>query len=342
MTKRLHLPLLCLFVALCVETPARAQSDAERKAAAEALFDEGRRLVETGDLSAACTKFEQSEALDSAPGTLLNLADCYERAGRLASAWATFKRAAAAARTRAQVEREGFARERAAALEPRLSRLTIDVPTAARVAGLTITRDEAPVLEALWGQAVPVDGGTLVVRVSAPGRVAWEQQVVLSTERAAASITVPVLPEVGAATSTSGTTATEPPNDAGPTPGTRRHEPLGTYLLGGLGAVTLVTGGVLGGVAASTNAASTDHCSATDENLCSARGVTLRDHALSYGNASTVLVPLGVAGLVGATIVHFTARGPREAAARDPRALVVGASSTVAGDGLSLQVSGRW
>jgi hypothetical protein len=55
-------------------------------AAAEALFREGRDAAKHGDLETACADFAESQRLDPAPGTLLNLAECEEKLGRVASA----------------------------------------------------------------------------------------------------------------------------------------------------------------------------------------------------------------------------------------------------------------
>src|SRR6478735_9605838 len=49
------------------------------QAKAEALFDEGRRLLAAARFAEACPKFAESQRLDSALGTLLNLGDCYEK-----------------------------------------------------------------------------------------------------------------------------------------------------------------------------------------------------------------------------------------------------------------------
>ena len=109
-------------------------------AAAEALFREGRELIEKGEVDAACEKFAESQRLDASSGTLLNLASCHEKQGKTATAWAEFLAAARLARTQGRPERSKEAESRAAALEPTLAyvRITMDDP----VEGLTIHRDE--------------------------------------------------------------------------------------------------------------------------------------------------------------------------------------------------------
>ena len=46
--------------------------------AAEALFEEGRRLLEAGRTDEACLKLAESLAQEMSSGTLLNLALCHE------------------------------------------------------------------------------------------------------------------------------------------------------------------------------------------------------------------------------------------------------------------------
>jgi hypothetical protein len=152
-------------VVLCFASIAHADGD---KATAEALFSEGRRLMASGNYATACEKFAASQKLDPGLGTSLNLADCYEKSGRTASAWVEFRDAASAAHRVGSKDREQVARARADALEKQLSRLTLVEKTPhpeQRVA-----RDGAPVDRAVLGMAVPVDPGQHVVDVVAVDR----------------------------------------------------------------------------------------------------------------------------------------------------------------------------
>jgi serine/threonine-protein kinase len=145
------------------------------KAAAEALFEEGRQLAQDGATAAACAKFEQSESLEPAAGTLLNLADCYEKLGRTASAWGALRDATARAELAGEARRAEAARAKAASLEVRLPRLRLVLDDAP--AGLKVQQDQRVVVDALWGTPLPVDPGRHEVSAGAPGFVSWSQAV---------------------------------------------------------------------------------------------------------------------------------------------------------------------
>ena len=158
---------LCLFLAPF----ARAES-ATDKTTAEVLFKQAREKLAAGDYAAACPAFEASQRLDPAAGTLLNLADCYERVGRIASAWAYFTEVAGMSAATGQVKREAVARQRAEALVPRLANISIRVLGGG--AGRTVVRDGTLIDKALFGTPVPVDPGDHLIEVTAPGPLARE------------------------------------------------------------------------------------------------------------------------------------------------------------------------
>src|SRR5450631_2539890 len=100
---------------------------------AQALFDEGKRLMQAGKLDEACPKLQKSFEIDPAGGTLLHLASCFEQAGKLASAWLRYNDALSMAKRDHRKDREDAARGKVADLEPRLARLHLVVPDASRV-----------------------------------------------------------------------------------------------------------------------------------------------------------------------------------------------------------------
>jgi tRNA A-37 threonylcarbamoyl transferase component Bud32 len=84
-----------------------------------------------------------------------------------------------------------LAKERFAALEPRLSYLTVNVPDSSRVDGLVITRDGEPVDAAEWNRSLPEDIGSHVIEGKAPGYEPWRTTVVIAAERETKAVTVP-------------------------------------------------------------------------------------------------------------------------------------------------------
>jgi hypothetical protein len=180
------LPLLAVTL---TSLPLAAQSgDA---AAARTLFNEARTLSAAGKFAEACPKFEESLRLNRGIGTQFNLADCWEKVGRIASAWGQFLEVAAGARAAGQPDREQVARDRAAALEPKLPRLVIEV--AAAPPGLEVKRDGVVVGAAVFTTPVPMDPGLHVVEATAPGKRPWKGEVTVPSQPGTVSIRVPEL-----------------------------------------------------------------------------------------------------------------------------------------------------
>jgi hypothetical protein len=172
---------------VCLGATARAQS-----AEAEVLFREGRDLIKRGKTAAGCDKLAASERLENSIGTLLNLGDCREKLGKLASAWAAFRKAEAMAKRAGDDDRrQAEAARRAAQLEPRLSNLVIEVPS--RIEGLVVRRDGEVVDAAQWSTALPVDPGSYAITAEAPGYRMWRTTVAINAGAKRQVITVPAL-----------------------------------------------------------------------------------------------------------------------------------------------------
>jgi len=140
-------------------------------------FDRGRGSLRrgaafdgSGQVRRGVPKFKESYTADPAAGTVLNLATCYEKQGKLALAWSWFKTAETVARRAGQTERAQFAHDHAAALEGQLAKLTVTVSSAARVPGLTVTLDSVELGQAAWGIEMPVDPALTVCWPKRPAR----------------------------------------------------------------------------------------------------------------------------------------------------------------------------
>jgi hypothetical protein len=292
-----------VFLIVLLSSRAWAQS-AEDKAASDALFDEGKRLIIAADYAHACAKFEASLKLVARIGAKLNLADCYEKAGRTASAWAEFREAAALAARANDDARSSFANQRAAALEPYLAKLAIRVAPEDRIAGMTITRDGALVPEAVFETHVPVDPGEHTIQASAPGFQSWEQKITVVREKEH-TIEVPRLlpaPEAPRAAP-----APEPSAASPATPPATSHRKLAAYIVGGAGVAALGATGILASAARSKWQSASPHCNAQDH--CDAKGLSLNRDARTLGNAATVTFIAGTAAIAAGVVLYLTAPG---------------------------------
>lgn len=321
---RSSIPLVsCLALALLVLSPAAARGDA---ASAELLFREGKRLLAQKQYDEACPKLAESHLIDPATGTLLALALCYERSGKTASAWAAYNDAAGRASAEKNPARERAARGRAAALEPGLSRLTIEVPPgAAAIAGVEVKRDGSAVGRPLWGSGVPVDPGEHTIAATAPGRRAWQIQVSVGPKGDAKTVTIEgldPLPPPPRAPKPARSVALPPPAGL-------RALQIGGIAAGGAGLVGLGVGTVFVLRALSKNSDSKDDC---EGNVCGSTGTEDRRAALAAGDVATVgFIAGGVLAATGLTLflVGRPAAGQPERALRVTPILVGGAGGLV-------------
>jgi hypothetical protein len=153
-------------------------SDASREKAAQEFFVEAMRLMSAKKYADACEKFARSQELDPGMGTQFRLAECYEKLGRLATAYEQYISVADAAQEVGKKDRETLARKRADALEPRVARLTIVIsPNLLEVPGLEVIRDGAVVSKELWGKPAYIDPGDHVVTIKATGRLPLESKL---------------------------------------------------------------------------------------------------------------------------------------------------------------------
>lgn len=302
-------------ITFCIAGSSFAGSG-EDKAAADALFRAGRTLVKQGKFAEACPKLEASQKLDPATGTLLALGDCYESNGQTASAWTTFNDARAMARKANDTKRADEAERRAGLLEPKLSKIVIEVPQDTKTSGVEVRRNGKLVESAMFGLEVAIDPGKQTIDATAPGQQVWTTEVVVEAKAGVTTIRIPSLVDMKPAV-----TEYVPPPKPGPkSPPARANaiagdpsadKPTGpmsterkvSILLGSVGLAGLAVGSVFGVMAISANKDAQAQCqpdATRDKWSCPTQAsVDQFNSANTYANVSNVGFGLGGALMIG-------------------------------------------
>jgi hypothetical protein len=176
---------------------AASHADAQPAGAqAEVLFRQGRDLMSAGKTEEACRTFAESQRLDPATTTLMAEASCREKLGQLATAWGLFlelERSTRAATDGGGQQLHALAQKGAEKLEPRVSKLTINVPQKSQVDGLEIYRNKDLIDSVMWNRALPSDGGTYTIVARAAGSNPWSTQITVANEGDVKTVEIPDL-----------------------------------------------------------------------------------------------------------------------------------------------------
>ncbi len=301
------LSILLLSAGLCATTAVLAQST--DVALAEALYREGRSLMDAKRYDEACQKFAESQRLDPATGTLLNLASCNEARGKTATAWVQFNEALLSARRDQRDDRVRFATERIAVLEPKLSRLEIVVPSEAKLEGLDVRIDGTQIGPAVYGVASPIDPGKHTVSATAPGYRSWSVDVELGANADSKTVTVPALQALPK--SERGPDAGQPGSAPGGPDGgpdrlvTERPVPTSVYVLGATTAA-LAIGAVVTGSFYLDRKATYNELNQPESGASDQAREDARDTARLWGTANVVLAGAALVGAAGTIYLYVT------------------------------------
>ena len=258
-------------IAACAIAPRDARAD-DTAATAQALFDEATALKAKEDWAGACPKFESSYKLDPALGTLLNLANCFEKLGKIASAWARWEEAFQWA-TKNGDDRAEYAKTQRDALVPRLPKLKIEVTS--RAAALSIERDTTKVTEPMYGASLPVDPGDHTIFVKRDDEVLKTEKIkVVEAQSAEVKLDLAAIEK-----------AAPPPKPkgggvvvVGPSPTLRK---VG-WGVGAAGLAGLVVTGVLEGLAFSKKGEAELACV---NKFCTPEGKRIADQGVAFAEA---------------------------------------------------------
>ncbi len=309
---------------------AHAEASASQKAAAESLFDDAVRAMKGGHFADACPKLEESERIDPGIGTLLYLGECYEKTGRTASAWATFREAASSAQAQGETDRARIAGARADRLQGGLSKLTVRVaPETARLPALRVTRDNAPIASTLFGVAIPVDPGKYHIAASADGYEEFQGELELAGNGDSKTLDIPSLKAAPPSAAAFGAPQTSPVTGSTPSPSRAAPSALAgdesvapgkpagalrmaSYATGAAGIVALGIGSYFGARAISKNHDAEDHC-ANGTQCQDAEGPRLTSQAKDAAVVANITIAAGAALVVTGVVLYLTSEPKREA-----------------------------
>lgn len=281
--------------------PARAEGES---AAAEALFQQAKTLADQKKFAEACPKFAAAYKLDKTLGALLNLADCEEHLGQVASAWAHWGEAVELAEKTGD-KRASFAAGRREPLVKRLPMIRIDV--GAGKTSLSVYRDGTVVDPAAYGVPLPSDPGPHVISVRRGTEVLREQNVTVAEGQ-----TSPVNLDLVAIEK-----AAPPPVTPVTVVAPLSNQKVIGYAVLGVGGVTLAAAGVLE-ILALTSKSAANASDACVNHFCTQDGYNSVTRARTFATAGQWV---GIAGIVvGAVGLTLALTAPKVVPASRPSA----------------------
>lgn len=336
-------PLLAVLAVHAFAGHAAAQVSAADAELARTLFKRGTEVLRNASapreqLDQACADLGESQRRDPALGTLLALAICHDKQGRVATAWTEYQRVADLARKSPDAtdkKRLDYATEAAVKLEGKVPRLLVQPPAGA--AGLSLRLDGDDKGGAALGMALPLDPGEHRVEVAAPGKKSFTATVTVSAGGGTTTLSVPPLADAAAPPPPGPAVppgpvaplADRPPAPA-PTPeGGGRSMPrfAAGLAVGGVGLAGVVVGSIFG-VRTFQKKGEITLKDCDVHNTCNAAGVALQEDAHRSATISTVAFAVGLTAVAGGVALVATSGSsaqPRSAwIAPGPGGLLVG------------------
>lgn len=303
--RKLATALRVASVAALIPGLVQAEGESAAERVAREKFNDGRALLAQGRWSEAAERFSQSQKLDPAPGTLANLAFCYEKLGNTSGAWIAYKETARAARSIGKSQWATLAEQSAAALEQAAPRVVI-LFERPEIDGLGLWLDGTELPQSLWRESPPVAPGRHELRATALGRRRWSTGFEVGSE-GSATVRVPALESTTApspAVSPAPSQAVSRSRSTRPPTHTLAARRTAGVVLGSLGVAGLLTGSALAAVGYATYTRSTRYCLGAS---CSSQGASLRSTAIAESNAASVTLAVGGAATAGGLVLWFAA-----------------------------------
>jgi hypothetical protein len=283
--------------------PQAARAAGSDSAIAEDLFADAKRLLDAGDTAHACPKFAESLRLDPTLGTRLNLAHCYEVAGKTASAWGEYKEVVRQASASGDTTRANVAQEHVTTIESKLSRVTLRV---ASPEGVAFELDGNSLQAAVVGTALPIDPGDHVIEATEAGKKPFKSTFHVD-DQSSSIVDIPALEDAPV--------VAPPPPPSGDT--TRPDEHTGSnakrtagYIVGGAGVVALGVGVFFG---IKTLSLASDVKSECPNGPCASQdGIDKNSSAHTDALVSDITLGIGVVAVAAGVYLILTSKSTNE------------------------------
>jgi hypothetical protein len=288
---------------LLLPSPAEAQpsnppSDAEL-ATARNLFAEARKLQQEGRWADALPKLEAIGQVRMTPQIRFHIALCHLHTGKLVAARNGFETALREARAENADQVVHEASVHIQALKARIPTVRIGLPE--QPANLVVRIDDAPIHAGLLAAPVPLDPGSHVVRVLAPGFVPFEAKLDLEEQTSLElSVMLEPLPPSSSAPAT-------PPPASDTLRDASAPDPTLGWVLVGVGGAMLAGSAVTAFVRASAISDIDDTCPSHRD--CDPSLESTRDRAQTFGMLSLALAGFGIASAGTGGYLLWSSRG---------------------------------
>ncbi|KYF82410.1 hypothetical protein BE17_40655 [Sorangium cellulosum] len=316
----------------------------------EELFDRGLADLQAGRYGAACDALRKSYRFERRPRTLFYLAECEERAERIATAalhydeYLDLFERLSPPEQKDEADRQKLALARRDHLDVDIPRVTFRLPETAPP-GTKVTRsskaspDPVPVTV---GVLLPIDPGEHWVRTEPPGAPARDKRFFVNRrERLTIDLTV-----------ADGADEAKTPRRSIPVTPVPPVLPLSTddglsgrrlvmYIAGGVGLLGVVTGAIAGGVTLTQKGTIADNCR---DGFCNEKGESAIHRAAVASPISTVGFAVGLTGLGVAAALLLTEPEPARVGGAPRRRIGAAAAPElwVGFSGHEAVAAGRW
>lgn len=282
---------LGLLAACSLVLSARAAQPGGDTVVAAHLFERAKEAAEAGQWDRACSLFAESYRLDPTAGVRLNLADCEEHRGRVATARQLYHDVAL--QLPPSDPRTRFAASRAEALAPRVPLVTVriarEIPNEVRV-----LRNQDELSRLALAGPLPMDPGPYDFSLVQDGETLTRVHLeVREGERQDVVLDAPFRKE-----------RKPSPDKRSESANASRPWKTAGFVLTGLGVAGLTTGGITGFLAMRESDIVDAHCGA--DKRCDDEGLRAADATRTYGTISTISVAAGAVALAAGITLLLT------------------------------------